>query len=103
AGTTSASAADLAEGVLRGMAVGRGKVVLSLVLALGLLAAGAGLADRPAPAARPADGQRPAPAGRLDPQGDPLPAGALARLGTTRLRHGGTVRAVKFSPDGKLL
>jgi WD40 repeat protein len=33
--------------------------------------------------------------------GDDLPAGARLRIGSPRLRHGGTVRWVRFSPDGK--
>jgi RNA polymerase sigma factor (sigma-70 family) len=40
---------------------------------------------------------------RLDRYGDPLPEGALLRLGTLRLQQDGDVLALIYSPDGKLL
>lgn len=40
---------------------------------------------------------------RTDRHGDPLPEGAVARLGTVRLRGAGEVQCVDISPDGKLV
>jgi hypothetical protein len=44
---------------------------------------------------------RPAP--RQDALGDPLPVGALTRMGTVRLRHDHTVLSVAFVAGGKTL
>jgi WD40 repeat protein len=40
---------------------------------------------------------------RVDLHGDPLPSGAVARLGSARFRHAGGVSWARFSPDGKAI
>src|SRR5271166_3803526 len=64
-------------------------------------------------AGRLALGQTPAPVGKVRPEakqpaptdrhGDPLPEGAVGRLGTIRFRHGPLAMAIAFSPDGKVM
>jgi WD40 repeat protein len=78
--------------------VGRAlRLGLALALLLGPGTSAKGLRAEAGPTPRAERGAR------TDRQGDPLPPGAVGRLGTVRLRHGATVRALDFSPDGKTL
>src|SRR3954451_15122537 len=40
---------------------------------------------------------------RVDTFGDPLPVGAVMRLGAMRFRFGGGLADIRFSPDGKMI
>jgi WD40 repeat protein len=83
-------------------------VVVGLVAVAGLAAAvGAFRAtEEPQPAAASApEGSAKAadPFPRTDREGVPLPAEALARVGSARLRHGGWLNGLEYSPDGSLI
>jgi RNA polymerase sigma factor (sigma-70 family) len=116
----AARAVALADRVLKAMAAARpatGAALAALVMALAGLAAGAAaLLLPPRPDKQPSERAETtppgwqAPAGRSraarrtsDRHGDPLPPGALARLGTIRLRHGGAITCFAFGPTGKRL
>ena len=71
--------------------------VLVLALVLGFFAGSLG--QEPVPASQPESNRD----SRVDQYGDPLPQGALARLGTVRLHHSGYIERMLFSPDGKIL
>jgi RNA polymerase sigma factor (sigma-70 family) len=109
----------LAETGIKGMKAAKVKLGLLLLLALGVVA-GAGTLAYPVrsakqPEAKPAE-EPPAPErktapskpdrasqARTDRYDDPLPLGAMARLGTVRFRHGDVIEGISLSADGRTL
>jgi RNA polymerase sigma factor (sigma-70 family) len=118
-GTIYNQAIALAEESLRSIGLAKLKIAMMLLLGLGGIAAGLGsiaaewqsathgdsnqAAEKdkgPKTAAGPASSRGKQPA-HVDRYGDPLPEGALTRLGTLRWRAPGEVRTLATAPDGK--
>jgi RNA polymerase sigma factor (sigma-70 family) len=107
-GMAAPAVADLAGAVACDLTPARVKAATILLLGVAVLG-GAGLAalgtratpaEPPAPATARPEAEA---AERADGDDDPLPAGALIRLGSPRLRHGQAVSGLAFSKDGKTL
>ncbi len=109
AGRVSRAAIVLLRAIQREMTVARWLRLAAPIVLIGGLAGtaavflhrgGIGMARDRGPLLRIAAPTRPAGG---DLAGDPLPDGALARLGTTRFSAGTTIQQVAYSRDGRLL
>src|SRR5712671_4737224 len=74
----------------------------SILLGIGLLLA-LGCSGNAQPPSREPRVSSPRNAPRTDQYGDPVPEGAVARLGTVRLRHAARVREMAFVANGRVL
>jgi WD40 repeat protein len=120
AAAISPKAIVLAETVLKGAVPIKLKVLAGVFLVAAVAVGGAGALARQMLAAKPqaaseAKGPQSAVGGkvqvnherriqtRTDRYGDPLPEGAVARLGTVRFNHGDGLNALYFSPNGQTI
>jgi RNA polymerase sigma factor (sigma-70 family) len=101
----SAAAVALAQGALTTMIASKLKIATALLLALTLLCTGTGVflhlsaAEGQKPAAAPAPAEQ-VPV-RKDIHGEPLPTGAVSRLGAMHWWHESRLAFVAYTPDGK--
>jgi RNA polymerase sigma factor (sigma-70 family) len=102
----SARVASLTEGVSTPLVMNKMKFVLAILVA-GTLAFGGALLGHRVLAGRDGDPEQPdalqPKEKEADDTGEMLPAHALVRLGSLRLRHGARVTSLAFTPDGKKL
>jgi RNA polymerase sigma factor (sigma-70 family) len=108
ASPVSAQAVALARGAFRTMFLNKLRIVAAVLLAAAMLGAGATMLLRAAPQAGPpapaAPGQPPeARQDRAEVPDEHLPDGAVARMGSTRLRHGDAISFAAYTPDGKAI
>jgi RNA polymerase sigma factor (sigma-70 family) len=109
--TVSPQVVRLADHACRVLALAKLKLAGLVLLAVALIAAGAGVLSGSRPAVEPPGERAPVArqpevenrSARADLYGDPLPPGAIARLGTARFRQGAPVACLAFAPDGKTL
>jgi RNA polymerase sigma factor (sigma-70 family) len=107
----SPPAASLAQEFLRAQLHNRLKWALALLLAVGMAAGGMGTIwtrVRPDDPDRAGAANADAPSVvegplRVDADGDPLPRGAILRLGSARFRPDDVILAMAYSPDGRTL
>jgi RNA polymerase sigma factor (sigma-70 family) len=105
----SAEVAALTEGELGVLTLAHAKMRLALLA--GLLVVGAGTLAYQGGASNPGQieqaeeprAEAEAPPVRIDRYGDPLPVGAVGRLGSVRFRGEPRIGPPVFSPDGKLI
>jgi RNA polymerase sigma factor (sigma-70 family) len=108
--TATSAATALASGFLRSWLPLKLAMLSAVLLSAGLVAGGMAMRspkprgeEAPTPAAENPAAERPAPRLTVDAHGDPLPPGAVARLGTVRFNHGSGLNALYFTPDGKTI
>ncbi|MHB1423976.1 MAG: sigma-70 family RNA polymerase sigma factor [Gemmataceae bacterium] len=105
----TATVLTLAESGTAHLTMVKVKVTMGFLLALGLTAGASALVQQEPTEKQPENKHAissPPPGATekqrgVDRYGDPLPLGAVSRLGTVRFRHGQRIRWVAFSPDGK--